>query len=676
MKFKLLFILCWVSTMPLFAQNVITRKKNWQLQVREDMLYKKAKGLQKEKIYSASRMLESFTDAPVSATVISSQTIEKTGVTNITEALRLAPGLLVQQKTNGNYEVHIRQSNSLGGLMQDVHNQQILLIIDHIPQYDYLFGGITWETLPIDIQDVERIEIVRTPSVVFFGGMAINGVIHIFTHVPQDNELKINLNSQAGVMAKTDNPSLANNNLSGAHRGDLSFGLSDKLRFRLSGNYHFMNRSQDEFFLLSENRNVVSDSLWFFKQNVPQTNLNTTLARESLGVNAFTFYKPSDKLSTSAQIFFQQSQAQTIYTDDTLALAHRKSKSYGINLNTHFHKFHLNISHHEGEKDYALGYSGNNFNFSQTQASLNHRFRYKAVDLHSGGGFLSSVATPTRPIDSIRPTQHQFVNYYTFLKANFNILPKWRIMASVRGDKYEQITPIYLSYQLSTSLKLNQHLIRGAYTYNEGAALIRQLHQQTTRSVLPGINPNKSQSFELGWTAKIVSNINTSITTFYSNLDFNTVYQPIVNQGDAQNYRSTLVQAGTTARLQAWFNKFQIEGFITLQRSAKTLDELQSGDLQSTPQFYGGFQLNYAGFLSKLNVNIQGHFYEGYQFNTTYGQVYIPTRMLLNSKISYKVWQKHSVFINVRNLLNSAQQEYAFADTISGLYLFGININL
>jgi iron complex outermembrane receptor protein len=542
-----------------------------------------------------------------------------------------------------------------------------------MPQYDYLLGGIPWETLPIDIQDINRIEIIKTPSVVFFGGMAINGVIHIFTHTPQNNDLTFTLNSQAGIAPSAGRVPLANNNLSGTHRGDLSFGVSDKLRFRLSGNYHFMHRSQDEYYLLTQNRYIPSDSLLFFKQNAPQTNLKTTLARENLGVNAFTFYKPTEKISTSAQLFFQQSEAQTIYTDDTLALAHRTSNTYGINLNTHAYNFHLNISHHRGRRDYALGYVGNDFNFSQTQASLNHHFLYKGVNLQSGAGFLQSEATAIAPLNISQP---QFVNYFAFFKTNFHILPKWRVMASIRGDKYERLNPLYLSYQLSSSIKLNQHVVRAAYTYNEGAALVRQFHQQTARAVLPNINPNKTQSFEVGWSSKIIANLNASLTAFYSHLDFNTIYQPSTSSTDGQNYQSTLAQIGSTARVQAWLNKFQLEGFITLQRSAQNLSELQSNYLQSTPQFYGGFQLHYAGLLNKLNVNIQGYFYEGYQLNTQYEQVYIPTRMLLNGKISYRVWQKHSIFVNVRNLLNTAQQEYAFADAIAGLYLIGININL
>lgn len=114
----------------LFAQ-VTDSSKSLQLTVREDMLNLKSRGLKKEQIYSASKTLENFINAPVSATVITQKMIEQTGVNNIPEALRLAPGLWVQQKTNGNYEVHIRHSfSSSNNLLQDTKNQQLLVVID------------------------------------------------------------------------------------------------------------------------------------------------------------------------------------------------------------------------------------------------------------------------------------------------------------------------------------------------------------------------------------------------------------------------------------------------------------------------------------------------------------------------------------------------------------------
>ena len=57
------------------------------------------------KIVSASKKAESLFDAPLSASGITRDEIKKAGVTSIPEALRLVPGLIVREMTNGNYDV-------------------------------------------------------------------------------------------------------------------------------------------------------------------------------------------------------------------------------------------------------------------------------------------------------------------------------------------------------------------------------------------------------------------------------------------------------------------------------------------------------------------------------------------------------------------------------------------
>ena len=52
-------------------------------------------------IVSASMRAETIFDSPLSASVISRAEIERSGATSIMEAMRLAPGLIVREQTNG-----------------------------------------------------------------------------------------------------------------------------------------------------------------------------------------------------------------------------------------------------------------------------------------------------------------------------------------------------------------------------------------------------------------------------------------------------------------------------------------------------------------------------------------------------------------------------------------------
>ncbi|HYE53600.1 MAG TPA: Plug domain-containing protein, partial [Chitinophagaceae bacterium] len=60
------------------------------------------------KVVSVSKSSEFLFDAPLSASVITKEEIRRAGSTSIMEALRLAPGLIVREQTNGNYDIYIR----------------------------------------------------------------------------------------------------------------------------------------------------------------------------------------------------------------------------------------------------------------------------------------------------------------------------------------------------------------------------------------------------------------------------------------------------------------------------------------------------------------------------------------------------------------------------------------
>jgi len=132
-------------------------------------------------IYSVSKKVESLFDAPLSASVLTREEIINSGATSIPEALRLVPGLIVREKTNGNYDVHIRGNDDvLGAKLLYSENTMSLVMIDNRIVYSYLQGGTFWETLPVSVNDIKRIEVIRGPASALYGPNAVMGVIHIY----------------------------------------------------------------------------------------------------------------------------------------------------------------------------------------------------------------------------------------------------------------------------------------------------------------------------------------------------------------------------------------------------------------------------------------------------------------------------------------------------------------
>ena len=158
--------------------------------------------LMKIEIVSASKKAESTFDAPLSSTVVTKSEIEASGVTTIEEALRLVPGMIVREETNGNFDTHIRGNDNLppGNFTFFSMNNMTLVMIDGRPVYNYANGGTFWETLPISLVDVERIEVVRGPSTALYGPNAVTGVINIITNKSSDKPVSAEGSIEAGAV--------------------------------------------------------------------------------------------------------------------------------------------------------------------------------------------------------------------------------------------------------------------------------------------------------------------------------------------------------------------------------------------------------------------------------------------------------------------------------------------
>ena len=119
--------------------------------------------LMNKNVSSASKREEDSFRSPLSTTVITKDEMRTFGVTSIEEALRLVPGVIVRERANGMYDIHLRGLDNIpcDNLLLYSENTNTLLMIDGRPVFNYAQGATMWETLPIGIEDLERIEVVR-----------------------------------------------------------------------------------------------------------------------------------------------------------------------------------------------------------------------------------------------------------------------------------------------------------------------------------------------------------------------------------------------------------------------------------------------------------------------------------------------------------------------------------
>ncbi len=170
-------------------------------------------------VLSATRLKQTPDNAPAAITIIDRQMIDASGFTEIPDMLRLVPGFIVDYDS-GNIQVAGYH------FLPDVYVRQQQVLIDGRSVYSPTLGGVNWANLPITIDDIERIEVIRGPNAVTYGSNSFLGVINIITKSPaaeHDSSVKTNIGSHElheGFLRLNDSAKNLDYRLSLAYRSD------------------------------------------------------------------------------------------------------------------------------------------------------------------------------------------------------------------------------------------------------------------------------------------------------------------------------------------------------------------------------------------------------------------------------------------------------------------------
>ncbi len=130
-------------------------------------------------VASVSRLPQRLADAPTAVTVIDRDMIRASGVRSLNDLFRLVPGFQTYPSTTEPPRV------SYHGLNDEDYSPRVQVLIDGRSMYSPLFGnGVNWATMPVALEDIERVEVVRGANGVSYGSNAFLGVINIITVDP------------------------------------------------------------------------------------------------------------------------------------------------------------------------------------------------------------------------------------------------------------------------------------------------------------------------------------------------------------------------------------------------------------------------------------------------------------------------------------------------------------
>lgn len=129
-------------------------------------------------VITAARREQPLTKAPATISIITAGEIKQSGATNIPDLFRSVPGLDFFRVSASDVNITAR------GLNTRVANR-MQVFLDGRSVYEDFFNLVFWHQLPISLEEIERIEIVKSPTSALFGANAFSGVIHIITKQPE-----------------------------------------------------------------------------------------------------------------------------------------------------------------------------------------------------------------------------------------------------------------------------------------------------------------------------------------------------------------------------------------------------------------------------------------------------------------------------------------------------------
>ncbi|HJV89120.1 MAG TPA: TonB-dependent receptor [Holophagaceae bacterium] len=141
--------------------------KKDELQELEDLLNTPIQG--------ASKREQRLIDSPQAIEILTGDEIRQMGIYKLSDALKVMTSLDVHELDSAATNVTLR------GAMQQGQPKTVQILIDNVPLYNAAAGSVDIDNLPVSIDLIDKVEVVRGPSSSLYGANAVVGVIAITT---------------------------------------------------------------------------------------------------------------------------------------------------------------------------------------------------------------------------------------------------------------------------------------------------------------------------------------------------------------------------------------------------------------------------------------------------------------------------------------------------------------
>ncbi|MCP4290277.1 MAG: TonB-dependent receptor [bacterium] len=292
-------------------------------------------------VYGASKIKQKAKEAPSSITIISREEIKTYGYRTMAEVLASLRGFYVTYDRNY-YYIGVRGLGTPGDL-----SSRILVLVDGIRTNEGSVGGVmTGNGFPVDLELIERIEVIRGPASSLYGTNAMLGIINVVTREGYQYN---------GVEVQVGHGSYGNTYL----RATGGYETESGLDLLFSGSYGQVDGQDhyiEEFNYPSYNHGLFEDGdseEWY--------NMMTKAIYKGFTFEAIYGWRFKQNPMAPVGVVFNDNSAHTQDTSWSLSTKYKKKLNWDIDFSAQVFYQHFKW---DGEWPYDFDYEGNIVDYS------------------------------------------------------------------------------------------------------------------------------------------------------------------------------------------------------------------------------------------------------------------------------------------------------------------------
>ena len=479
MKIALSLLLASILAVPL-SEDIA-----WSQSLPADLTKLSIEELMNITIESVSKFEQKVVEAPASITIITSDDIKKFGYRNLPDILRSVRGLFVNYDRNYNY-VGFRGFSRPGD-----YDTRILILIDghrlNEPIYD---SPGTGGDFILDVDLIDRVEVIRGPSSSLYGSSAFMGIINVKTKRGKDIE-GVEVSGAGGRFS--------------TYNGRLSYGnkFENGLELLVSGS-GFGSDGDRRLFYQEFNDPTTNNGIAKNRDGEQGQSFFGSLSYKGFSLAAGYVNREKDVPTGSFETVFNAHSSTTDrkgFVD--LKYEHEFAGNLGLKARTYYDNYY-----YKGLADYDYGLANlvrnKDFGWANT-VGTELQITKTLFDKHKvifGGEFQYVLRQDQKnyDIEVYLDERNSSRNWAVYLQDEYAILKGLRLTAGVRFDHFSMsdnsaVSPrvglVYLPFDKTVIKLLYGHAFRAPNAF--------ELFYQVPSNFLPsnGLGPERTRTVEL-----------------------------------------------------------------------------------------------------------------------------------------------------------------------------------